>query len=89
MNEEVKVVRKIGIFRGIGMMWTSFVVMVVEFFEAGADVGKTVHEATGVMKKHVENWSTESQLEFEAELEKRKQEMKAEAKQLESKVVTQ
>ena len=75
MNQEVQVVKKVGFFKGLGMMWSSFVGMVVTFFQAGEDMAVTTKEATGVLRQNVENWAKESEMEFEAELEQRKAEL--------------
>lgn len=75
MNQEVQAVKKVGFFRGLGMMWSSFVGMVVTFFQAGEDMAVTTKEATNVLRTNVENWAKESEMEFEAELEQRKAEL--------------
>ena len=69
MNEVQAVMpKKIGFFKGLSMMWTSFVTMTVTFFSAGEDVAITTKEATGVLRENVEAWSKESRMEHEAEM---------------------
>jgi hypothetical protein len=75
MTQEVQAVKKVGFFRGLGMMWSSFVGMIVTFFQAGEDMAVTTKEATSILRKNVENWATEAEMEFEAELEQRKAEL--------------
>jgi hypothetical protein len=79
MNETVVEAKpvKIGFFKGIGMMWTSFVRMVVTFFQAGEDVAGTLKEGTGVMRKQVSNWSEEMQADFDAEMAEKVRQIQA------------
>jgi hypothetical protein len=67
MNE-VQAVKKVGFFKGLGMMWSSFVAMMVTFFQAGEDLAITAKETTGVLKDNVQAWSEQSKAEHEAEM---------------------
>jgi len=79
MNQAVAV-QKVGFFKGLGMMWSSFVGMIVTTFNAGEDLAVATKEATGILRQNVENWATEAEMEFEAELARKKKELALENK---------
>jgi gas vesicle protein len=69
MSNEVTEVKKVGIFKGMGMMWSSFVNTVLILFSAMEDGAKVVKQGTGVLKQQVSQWEQEMQEEFEVEME--------------------
>jgi hypothetical protein len=76
MQQEM-VVQKVGFFKGLSMMWSSMVSAIVKLFSAVDDGAAAIKVTTGVLRQHAEQWELESQMEFEAALAEKTQELAA------------
>lgn len=81
-DEEVK---KIGFFKGLGLMWSKFVNTVVTLFSAMEDTAGVIKQGTGVLRTQVSQWEKEMQEEFQAEMEEARKKRAEKPVQLEVK----